>query len=390
MLSSKSPGGASAFSGTTARTSRTARDFEEHIADSLLDALPDLVSASDKLLGALIPPEISETTVDRISRQLQAKNSRAQNNLLRLSAAFQVHQEVYSAGILIDISEVLKALVGSKDLRDQSGEPWRPDVLFQKANLTVLVANVLNPRVTAEAESFWHEVDQSFLRNMVRERGNFGHSTSHQASTLALEIRTQYAIMIVTRSAKLPESDLGVIVDGIFGEPSRLRGWNLVGLSAGTLPTDFEEAVLQRQEEFRHILQKFANETDIVTSLATAFPWTRFSCDIMEWASGRLKDIGATVSAAGGVEGIVKRLSDEVQKRKELLSSTPEDDGIRAASPEVELDYDLPSKKAHTTSESTRDTPDMRSRGQELNLGLFRYDSWLNLVSMKRQWELFC
>ena len=67
----------SAFSGTTVRTSRTANEFKGYSAFDLLDALPDLSSGADKVLGWLVPvDEVSEETVGNICNELQNNGSR--------------------------------------------------------------------------------------------------------------------------------------------------------------------------------------------------------------------------------------------------------------------------------------------------------------------------
>ena len=377
MLNSKSPGGASAFSGTTARTSRTAQELEDLEVEGFLDALPDLFSASEKLLKYLLPSKISEVNVDEVREQLGVKNSRAQKNHLRLSDAFQVHRQVFGNGPLIDIRRILRALVGLRDLSSMSVTQWRPDPLLQKANLTLLILNVLNHPATAEVEVFWEELNQSFPQNFLEDQGDLEASTLQQTLQLALEIRTQYAIMLIGRHVGQQTFDIDVILRQVFNEPSSsIRGWAFENMHTEDLPKFFQKAVLQRQLRMRQIYQQAiennSDDAEVLTSLSTAFPWARFSFEIVSWASDRLRYVQNRITVRGGVEAIVGSLSAEVQHRREILPSQHENDGDRAESPEVPLTFSLPPEMPPTTSEHTSSRK-VKNIKQGLNIGLFKY-----------------
>ncbi|KAK4691784.1 hypothetical protein P7C71_g5292, partial [Lecanoromycetidae sp. Uapishka_2] len=193
---SKSPGGASAFSGTTARTSLSARELSDISSEELLDALPDLAAASNKMLALLVPSPLSEASVKGIVDQLRTKDSRANKNLRRLCSSFQVQKDIFGSESYISQRRTLRVLLGTKQTSDLGAAQWGPEALLHKANLAVLASDILSHSMQEQADQIVEELEQafpsSFLEGFVQSETPTTESSALSLETLrlAIEIRT--------------------------------------------------------------------------------------------------------------------------------------------------------------------------------------------------------
>ncbi|KAL9100002.1 MAG: hypothetical protein Q9163_004568 [Psora crenata] len=380
ILNQKPPGDIFQLSGSTTRTSRTVHDFEELDADSVIDALPDLLCASDNLLNFLVPSDVSEPTIKTVMEQLQLKSSRAQMKFHRLHGAFQAHRNAFGGRELIDIPRVLSVLYRPEHVPEKDITLWRPNVLLQKANIAILIASVFSPASTSETLYFWEELDRSFPNNLIDEGEDIEPATLRQNLQLALDIRTQYAIIQIARRDQMPYLDMDMIVAQTFEDVSGfLRGWQFNGMQADELPEDFKSAIFQRRlairETFYKSMERSQDEAAALASLSTVFSWSQFSCDVVRWANARLDIIGTIILARGGVEGLCESLSRETRQGKALPLSPFGGNGIRAESPEVQLHFEIPPELLRTASKETADARKMKKRGRAPRLGLFSGDS---------------
>ena len=370
-----SPGGASAFSGTTVRASRNAQELEDLISEGLLDALPDLSSASDKLLDFLIPKNPSETAVNDIRQQLGSKNSRSSKNFQRLNNAFNVQREIFGSGLFVDLRKILKALVDLRDIAESTPGPWRPDALLQKANVAALTAKILTSSSASEVDHFWEELDQYFPNYFVTDRVDF---ESPQTFQLALEIRTQYAVTQLTQRVNQSDFDSDKILAQIFNERGEsFRGWDCDGMRADDLPKKFKKTLLLRFSEIRgkcqKALQPSPNNSELTTVLLSSFPWAKFSYVFVTWAKGHVEELKDVVNQNGGTEIMVRSLSDEIQRRKGSQSARQENPTLRDESPRVVLDFEPPSEISNSISVQSEISNAKKTRVDGLKTTAFRY-----------------
>lgn len=372
----KSPGGLSTFSGTTARISFPAQELTEVSPEDMLDTLLDLSDASERFLSFVIPVELSEASVARTMTQLQNKNTRENKKLQRLADTFERQRKDYGGDSYIDLGETLRRLLGRKAGRiDEQSAAWRPDPLLQKANLATLVSRTLSVTEQHQYDQFLEDIagifPQPFLQgfglpeNLTPECSSLAEATFQ----VALEVRTQEAIMLLARHEGKMNFDPDTVLLQIFYDANDLKGWVVSGLRTADLKRDFKDIILGRVEKLRKTFKSSG-----VESLRMTFPWTTFAKEMIAWVGQRLTEIDIQTTTYGGAQAICQRLIDVIQSGR-LGQSLGNDDGVDNESngPEIRLEYDT-SSVSRATSE-LQDASTRRARADELNLAQFSANS---------------
>lgn len=391
----KSPGSLSAFSGTTARISLPAQELTEISPEDMLDTLPDLSDASDKLLSFVIPTEISETSVSRTMAQLQKKDTRENKKLQRLSDIFERQRKEYGGDSYINVGKTLRRLLGRKaGPIDEQTASWRPDALLQKANLALLVSRMLTIVGRDQNDQFLEDIAGTFPQPFAQGLGR-PESLTPECSALtdgtfrvALQVRTQEAIMLLARHVEKINFDSDTALLQLFYDANNLKGWAVAGLRTEELRREFKDTILGRVEQLREAFRASVStssddQSSGIESLRTKFPWTTFARQLVAWAVQRLTEIEIQTTTYGGTQAICQGLIDVVQSGR--LGQSLESDGADNESDgsEVRLEYDTPSE-SRATSE-LQDTSTRHAKADELNLAQFRlvdtFQSW-NLGSL--------
>ena len=348
---SKSPGGASAFSGTTVRTSLPLQDSADPNIEVMLDALPDLSEAADKLLGCLVPSESSDAAITGKMTKLHTKGTIASINWRRHGNAFQAQRELYGSDSYINPSAALKTLLGTKQLSEATSGPWRPDALFQKSNLAVLASNIFTRPWQEQEDQFIEDLEQAFPRYFTEGLASSdtlmpGHSMLVvETFQFALEVRTQYAISLLDRHSAQPNFDSDVVLHQVFYKNKDvLKGWAVPGIHSEDLTVEFEDAVLKRLAQLREAFTDFSESAIAGTErLRTTFPWISFVHQTIAWIINRMKEVEAQIIASGGNQAICENLDEEVQRLRLARPSMNYGDLV--------LNYEPPSEASNTASE---------------------------------------
>ena len=364
----KSPGGASVFSGTTARTSRSAQELLSLNAEDMLDTLQDLSDASDKLLRLVLPPNTSESEMNVIRSEIKNPESRLSKNFRRLCTSFQVHRDSYGNTFYIHSAAVLRTILGVKRVANIAYGPWRPDPLLQKANLCSLLMTILMAPEKAESDRAIEELEPvfpvSFLHSFVSSElvSTYAGSSALKRDTLmlGLELRTQYAILQLTRNATQLNFDPDTILFQVFYQTEeRLNGWDLAGMGAEALSLEFEDTIKHRLALIR---QSFLEEPQAsrtgqlvdVNRLKTEFAWEKFVNELTAWSSARLDELQRQINFVGDGAGDIKlALEKEVENVHMKSLADNGATGVDRTSPQVELIYEPPSELSHAPMETT-------------------------------------
>ncbi len=333
------------------RTSLPIQGSADPNTEGMLDALPDLSEAADKLLGFLIPSESSEATIASQMIKLRTKGTTASINWRRHGNAFQAQRELFGSDSYINPSAALKTLLGTKQLSEATSSPWRPDALFQKANLAVLASSIFTRPWQEQDDQFIEELEQAFPRYFTEALASSDtlmpvHSMPIvETFQLALEVRTQYAITLLARHSAQPNFDSDVVLHQVFYKNKDvLKGWGVTGIHSENLTDAFEDAVLKRLAQLREAFTTFSESAIAGTErLRTTFPWTSFVHQTVVWISQRMKELEAQIIASGGNQAICESLSDEVQRLRSARPSIHDDD--------IVLNYEPPSEASNTASE---------------------------------------
>lgn len=379
----KSPGGLSAFSGTTARISLPAQDFTEISSEGMLDTLPDLSEASGKLLSFVIPAELSEASIARTMAQLQNKDTGGHKKLKRLGDTFERQRKEYGGGSYIDVGETLKRLLGRKaGPIDEQTASWRPDALLQKANLAILVLRMLSIAEQEKKDQFLEDLAGTFPQPFAQKLG-LPESLTPECSALAeatfhqaLEVRTQEAIMLLARHVGKINFDPDTALLQVFYDvANHLKGWVVSGLRIADLGREAKDTILGRVEQLREAFSSNVptssdGQASGVESLRVNFPWTTFAQQMLAWAGRRLTEIEIQTTTYGGAQAICQGLVNVIQSGR--LGQSLESDGVDNESDrqEIRLEYATPSESRATSEQ--QDASTRPARVDELNLAQFR------------------
>ena len=331
------------------RTSLPAQESADLSSEGRLEALPDLSDAADKLLNCLMPSEVSEDTIASKLTMLRAKRTTASINWRRHSNAFSAQRELYGGESYIDPSTALKSLLGTKQISDAPSSPWRPDALFQKANLAILASSIFSTSQEQD-DHFTEELDRAFPKSFTEALVSSdkilpGHSMLVvDTFQYALEVRTQHAITLLSRYSTQPSFDSDTILhQEFYKDVDFLKGWGIAGLLSEDLTDDFQRAILKRLHKLREAFTVSPdNALAGIERLRATFGWNSFVYKTIDWISQRLEEIEGEIVSNGGKEIICQNLSNQVQRLGSRKASTnnPNNNG----NDHLIFDYEQPSK----------------------------------------------
>lgn len=378
----KSPGGLSAFSGTTARISLPAQELTTLSPEDMLDTLPDLSDASEKLLRFVFTTDLYDTSVAGITAQSQNKDARENKKLKRLVDTFERQRKEYGEDSYIDVGETVISILG-RNAGSIDGETalWRPDALLQKANLAVLVSRILSIAEHDQSDRFLEDLAGAFPQRFVNRFGHVEELTpecsalAQETFQVALEVRTQEAIMLLARHMGKINFDPDTALFQVFYiDPNNLRGWAVSGLRIEDLGREAKDKILRRVEQVRkafrfNVPTSSEGQSSAVESLRVNFPWTTFAQKIITWARRRLTELENQTTIKGGAQAICQALIDVIHRgrlgQSSAIDGLDENDGS-----ELRLEYDTPTESRATSEQ--QDTSIRPARAEELKLAQFR------------------
>lgn len=386
----KSPGGLSAFSGTTARISLPTQELTEVSLEDMLDTLPYLLDASENLLSFVIPAELSEISLDNAVARLQNLDAREKRKLERLGKTFEMQRgDIYGGDSYINVAETLRRLLRRKvgPINEKTAR-WRPDALFQKANLAILVLRLLSFVEQDQKDQLLEDVASTFPRPFA-QRLVLPENSTPECSALAeatfqmaLEVRTQEVIMLLTRHVGKLNFDLSTALLQVFYDGNvHIKGWAVPGLRTADLRQEAKDRIQGRVEQLREAFNvpvSFDSQSSGVESLRVHFPWTTFAQRLVAWAGQRRTEIEIQTTTYGGAQAICQGLMDVIQSERLGQSLDRDDVANESDGSEVRIEYDTPSE-SHATWEQQGQSR-RPARADELTLAQFRsveaFQSW--------------
>ena len=184
----------------------------------------------------------------------------------------------------------------------------------------------------------------------------------------ALEVRTQYTIMLLARVSGQPNFDWDVVIQQTFFRDEKiLKGWGITGLPSEDSTNEVLFSIVTRVGQLREAFEASPKDPSaVVERLRTSFPWMTFVSQTIGWISLRSNEVDAQITSSGGTEATCQGLNDEIQRNRLAKASINDNDDDE--SPQLEFNHKPPSEASHTASEQ----PDVPSRTKTLNLGQFR------------------
>ena len=357
----KSPGNMSPISGTTAQTSYSAQELADMNSDDMLDALPDLCDAADKILNfAVHQDRTPESTLITI-KESQDHSSRIHKNLKRLGDSLQLFKRPFGNELYVNLSIGVRGLLGVRHVGNMRDGPWRPDDIFYKANLAIMITSLLSSQESSSnSQSIVEKLERDFpspFFSRLLDSSELGtksvgcSSLSSESFEVALDLRTQYFITLVQRHLLQPNFDPDLLLLQVFYEnEDSLKGWDADGMRTNDFGSKAQNAISDR---INHIKRTFREDLQSVQTghlvdldqLKTLYGWSTFIFKVLSWSKLRSSEIQAEINSRGSVEGIRQALEIEIRERALLYAG--EDAGFNEGnSPHIQIDY-------HPTSDLT-------------------------------------
>lgn len=350
----QSPGNMSAISGTTAQTSFSAQELSDMNSGEMLDALPDLCEAADRVLNFAAHHDTTSESLATIMRELEDSSSRARKTLARLSDSLQLHKRPFGNELYVNLSIGLRGLLGIRHIGNVRDRPWRPDDIFYKANLAVMITGLLSSQESSSnsqstVEKMERDFPSPFFSRLLDSRDSTKRSIgcsclSSESFEVALNLRTQYFILLVQRHLLQPNFDPDLLLLQLFYETEdSLKGWDTEGMRIQDFGIEVQNAISGRINEIKEAFREDSQSVQTgqlvdLDQLRHMYPWSTFIVEVLSWGKLRNSEIQAEIDSRGSVEGIRQALEIEIRER--ALLYTRGDAGINGgSSPHIQIDY---------------------------------------------------
>lgn len=351
----KSPGGTSTFSGTTARISGSGQELSATSAEDMMDALKDLSDASSKILGLLVPREVSEASVHNIQGQLSDLKSRGTRQLQRHIPNFEAQRNVYGGDRFINAPASVRAVLKVSKLQDVRSGPWRMDPILYQANLATLLT-VFLAQSGENIEHATNELDKVFPRPFLQlfvdktAVGGVADGSALLSETfqVAVELRTYFFIDCAKRLHHTQGFDPDEVLTQVFyNHNDTLRGWNVAELRSEEINKNrtFKTTIIDRLD---HLRETFSDEAPLIDleSLERSFPRFRLTTAVTWWSQLRVREVELQLRRLEGAVGIVRAIQSTGTGDGQMSLGTSDIDARRIA-----LNYEQPSDTSQLDSD---------------------------------------
>ncbi|KAL9595645.1 MAG: hypothetical protein Q9219_006313 [cf. Caloplaca sp. 3 TL-2023] len=314
----KSPGGFSTFPGTTARISGAGQDLPNGSAEDMIDALEDLYDASNKIIGLLVPRQISDASIQAIKGRLLDLKSKETRQLRRYTPNFETQRSVYGDNRFINTSNITRAVLETLRIDNSHPASLRMDPILYRANLATLITSLVTQR-DGVIEQVTNELDHLFPLPFLQRfattasAGTTPGSTAFRPSTfeIALDIRTRYFIDSANQLIDEPSFDPDLLLQQVFyKDDSTLNGWNVAGLSSEDInqTKDLKSSIINRLDSIRRAFNEVEFPLVDFEVLERDFSRTRLITALVQWSQLRLQEIEIQLHNLGGADGIIQAI----------------------------------------------------------------------------------
>ncbi|KAF2133397.1 hypothetical protein P153DRAFT_363593 [Dothidotthia symphoricarpi CBS 119687] len=347
----RSPGAASQMSGTTAMPSFSQIEDEALDSEAIMKHLRKLGNAAEDFLDHIVPDNGGQISDLRNLEEIQNPNSRFlegyqefDNELNEYLKDFKSQEQDY-----INVQGIHHALFDVDE--DAAAVQTDLDSILYLTNLAVFAKRMIHPDLSQK--DIWdalRQLDMSFPSHFVPSfsaEGDFaaGGQSALLKKTfkLALEMRTQLAVMVMQRSLNDSSFDPDRVIDEVFlnseasQEPGRpaIRGWSDTALGEKSdLSRRFQSSVLKRIEVIRKYFPMDAGSLErgekvLIEDLVARFPWDGgegFVVQLLDWTRFRYRELRTAIEKLGGAAAIVRNVKkerDSLQPATQTIKVTP-------------------------------------------------------------------
>ncbi|KAJ5594330.1 uncharacterized protein N7459_000538 [Penicillium hispanicum] len=337
--------GHSKLSGTTVFNQDSEDESEdgELNALSVVDELPDLQQAAAGFLKILVSGSADSKSILDAAKRLKDPKNTEKKRLKSHTKKLVDRMKQFGPQTFIDVDQIQRLVptISSK----HSDRPWSPLPVLHSANCARLALELLLATAGSESSNqIIRNLETQFPAPFMDRMADSSRSTSAGASAaeaatfeLALEIRTQFFIMELSRRANEEGFDPASILRGVFYhdlalddeelDPGSLRGFKLAGTfedENGHLPDRFQDAVTDR---FAELEAGLVDEDGLhnAKALAAAYPWTRVLVRTARFVHVREKEIKRDLQIQPDFDDIQAAIVRQIRLRDDPDSlSTPE------------------------------------------------------------------
>lgn len=307
------------------RTSASQVELEQMDPDEIIEFLPDLYNNAAQLLRFLLPPGSSPESLQQTVQQLSDMQSKQRKRFDKRDRALTSTQESFGQRTYLRLDLILRSLLNVDSVSGLPDRPWRPDDLIYIANLAMAMKQmVLSSPDNAQLYDVLFALDAAFPTPFLSGFDKHGVGTSEflrETCELALELRTQVAVMALISPAAQESPDPTQIVRAIFydeddlEEPTNdsqlmVRGWT--GLpppyEVHTHDGIFTDTIVQRVDDLANTFVQAESLESALRTLQQQFPWEAFRFMFMVWAEQRTNEISDEIATRGSLEQIVNAL----------------------------------------------------------------------------------
>ena len=283
----------------------------------MVDVLPSLAASSEQM-AKLLAPQGRDTPAEtwKEIRRTGSKHNKLYANRM---ASLKVHKSSFGSQDYIQPHNVLRALLNVRSIDEIPFPGWRPDNILLQVNLV----QMLNSLVITCNPSDWGTASSNALETLDRIFPSAIAGGEFQISTIEfyLSLATQLCIALleayIESEARI---DPHVVIENVFyNDDSAFKYNDALGISSAT-EGDRAEAmsmVTIRITDLKGIFEK-RSRNPVVTStgeLKARYSWDSFREEVLNYYDDRTKQLTARIAAGGGVDTIVSRLSEEIDRR---------------------------------------------------------------------------
>ncbi|KAH7088385.1 hypothetical protein FB567DRAFT_337772 [Paraphoma chrysanthemicola] len=333
----RSPGAASEMSGTTAISSFSMVESEFLDSRKILKHLRKLCESATEFLEHVAPDNGSLEDDLRHIHEIQKPDSDFTDEYRDFNEELELHLKHYKSEEhnYIRVRAVHRALFESN--HDLAAAASGIDLILYLANLLVFAKQMIHSdRSEKEIWDALRQLDNSFPSQFMRalnagaEPTNAGESALLQDTfNLALELRTQLAILVLERSTA--DSDLNpdeaIIEVFLRSEPSQesagsmIRGWSIAALGGddSALPQQFQHFVVERlnkMREFFPVNEQSLESGDLIDleGLGASFPWEATILRLLHWVRLRHRELRQSIDGLGGGAAILRSVQRQIEE----------------------------------------------------------------------------
>jgi hypothetical protein len=325
------------MSGTTAITSFSMVEAEFLEPKYILKHMRKLCDATREFLDHLAPDKGTLSDDLHHIHEIQKPDSDFTEEYRDFNNELNVHLGHYKSeeNSYIHVRAIHRVLFDGE--RDVAAAHSGIDLVLYMANLLIFAKQMIHSdRNDKEIWDALRQLDNSFPSQFMRSL-EAGTKTTGAAESallqdtfnLALDLRTQLAILVLDRSAVDSEFNPDEVIREVFfrSESSQesgnsiIRGWNIFALGGeeSALPQQFEPLVVERLNTMRQYFPLDAGAVERgdapdIEGLGAHFPWEVTILRLLGWVRCRHRELSTAINELGGATAIVRNVKAQMDE----------------------------------------------------------------------------